>query len=79
VNVVMPPIAKICNGRMLAWLPDTPRWVAGWVLYIGAATAAGTIANALIDRPCLRLRDRVCPSRGKAVPRAGRGEAAVEK
>jgi peptidoglycan/LPS O-acetylase OafA/YrhL len=78
VNVVMPPVAKVCNGGMLAWLPDTPRWVVGWALYIGAAVAVGTVANALIDRPFLRLRDRLCPSRGKAVPRAGRAEAEAE-
>jgi len=39
------------------------RWVVSFALYVSVATAVGVIAAAIVDKPSLRARERLFPSR----------------
>ena len=52
------PLFKLGTGVSLEL-----RWVVSFALYVFVATAAGVVAAAIVDKPSLRARDRLFPSR----------------
>ena len=61
----------VLDHGLLAGLPPSLRWVAAMGLFVRLAVGAGAVLGVLIERPALRLRERLFPARSTALGQVG--------
>ena len=57
------PLKHLAKHGFLGGLPGSLRWLAFMTIYIAGATLAGVIMGRIVEKPALKLRDRLFPSR----------------
>jgi peptidoglycan/LPS O-acetylase OafA/YrhL len=60
------PVGMSVNRGLLASLPAEARWLVAQLSYFALAVTMGCVMSVLIERPMLKLRDRLVPARSKA-------------
>lgn len=80
LDLVMHPMLTWVRGGALAGLPATVRWLVLMGLYGVTAIAVGIGLAVVIERPTLKLRDRLFPARSDALgPIAAKDAAPVNR
>lgn len=68
IDLAQIPIMKALARGIGGGLPAEIRWFAAMGVYVIAASAVGLVMGFLIERPALRLRERLFPSRAVTAP-----------
>jgi peptidoglycan/LPS O-acetylase OafA/YrhL len=71
IDLAQIPIIKLLKRGVAGSLPAEIRWLAAMFVYVVVAFAVGLVMALLIERPALKLRERLFPPRARAsAPRA---------
>ncbi|BDI30444.1 acyltransferase [Capsulimonas corticalis] len=71
IDAMTLPLKSLARHGFLGGLPGSLRWLVFMTVYIAGATLVGVIMGRLVEKPALKLRDRLFPSRIDPLVSAG--------